>query len=163
MQQQQQQQSQSMADDHQVCLSVKQDLKLMNTYMHKQRALKNFGTQEGKSFVEPQKASDNGVHLANVKNRKSIESAHSIAQTISDLLIKYDKAVVKAQENTFEHSVLLHKLKNQKIIQSNIVDTRKENQFSMQGLRDQQKDIQRKSVVIAEEEEDYFNEDPDLT
>ena len=151
-----------MADDRQVGLTVKKHLKEMHTYMQKQRVLKNYGAQEGKSFVEPHKTSESGVQYANIKKRKSIENAHSIAQSISDLLVKYDKAVVKAQESTFEHAVLTHKLKSQKIIESEIVDTRKEKQISMQALRAQQNDIQRASVVIPEEGDDYFNDDDEV-
>ena len=75
-----------------------------------------------------------------------------------ETLIKFDKLVVRAQETTYEHSILSHKLKEQKRVETDIITLRRQKNVSMQALRAEQGHLPLQERVEVEEDENHFRE-----
>ena len=162
MQQQQQQQDNYMepAED---ARSINQQLKEIYREMKYYCDAKDFGVEESKKFIEPTKTSEDGVAKAKTVKRKAIEEAKQGAQKVLETLIKFDKLVVRSQETTYEHSILSHKLKEQKRVETDIITLRRQKNISMQALRAEQGQLPRQERVEVEEDENHFGIEEDLT
>ena len=91
--------------------TYKQTMQQMSTYAAKFIEQKTYGMIEDEDFCRPTRVTDEGIHQANTKKRKTINDVHDMFTDIQKRLIKIHKKLQITQKLTYRESSMKHRLK----------------------------------------------------